>query len=238
MSTNILDISYFDIEVSQTFVSHSERMISEKGYERNISLCGDEIKRLWELKLNNYDQTEIDYLWDFFIARRGRYDTFWFKNPQFYKISNEAVGIGNGTNTIFYLDYFPIDTSNTTIYLDDVEETGVTLENDTVNEQAKITFDSAPTLGAAITSTYNFYFQACFAEDKLSKEMFSYRFHNTGIKLIEVWWEAYKEIKIVMLDYVYKAQPFCYTNAYIDTELDTLDYAHEAQPFYGNSATI
>ena len=63
-------------------------------------------------------------------------------------ITDEAVGTGDGTTKVFYLEYWPADTP--AVKVDGVAETGFTLGND----RRTITFDTAPADTEPITASY------------------------------------------------------------------------------------
>ena len=142
--------------------------------------------------LNNQSESGIGLMWDFFKARQGKYDPFWVKFPTSYKVTGEAVGVGNGVQTVFPLDYYPVDISSVKIYVNGVlRTTGVTIANDLTNEVAKATITPAPANGATVTADYEYYIQVRFDDDKLSKELVQFKLYNTGLKLKEVLWNIY-----------------------------------------------
>jgi len=87
------------------------------------------------------------------IETRAGHTAFKFKDPWDYSVTAEAVGTGNASRTIFYLDYKYIDSGNIVVKLDGTPTSAYTLSN----EEGKITFDSAPGSGVAITADYEFY---------------------------------------------------------------------------------
>ena len=165
---------------------------SDSGKEKRRSKRSQAIRTL-DCFLESESEEAVDLIWDFFKARKGRYDTFWVKFPTSYKVQNEAVGIGNGVDTVFNLDIFPIDTASIKVYLNGVEITsGFTVTNDLTNEVAKIEFSNPPSVGVAITADYEYYVQVRFEEDKLSRELVSVKLYNSSIKLKEVLWNIYE----------------------------------------------
>ncbi len=142
--------------------------------------------------LNNQSEAGIGLIWEFFKARQGKYDPFWVKFPTSYKVAGEAVGVGNGVQTVFPLDYFPIDTASFKGYANGVLVTsGYTVANDLTNEVSKITCSTPPAAGVIITADYEYYVQVRFDDDKLSKELVQFKLYNTGLKLKEVLWNIY-----------------------------------------------
>ena len=92
--------------------------------------------------------TDVDW-----IAVRAGHTAFKFKDPWNYSVTAEAVGTGDASRTIFYLDYKYIDSSNITVKLNGAPTEAYTLSNET----GKITFDSPPGGTVAITADYEFY---------------------------------------------------------------------------------
>lgn len=88
-----------------------------------------------------------------FVALKAGHTAFKFKDPWDYSVTAEAVGTGDASRTIFYLDYRFIDFSNITVKLDGTPTEAYTLSN----EEGKITFTTAPGEGVAITADYQFY---------------------------------------------------------------------------------
>jgi uncharacterized protein (TIGR02217 family) len=148
--------------------------------------------RMVSCSLNNQSEAGVALVWDFFKARQGKYDPFWVKFPTSYKVTGEAVGIGNGVQTVFPLDYFPIDIASFKGYVNGVLVVGgYTLQNDLTNETAKIVCSVPPVAGAVVTADYEYYIQVRFDDDKLSKELVQFKLYNTGLKLKEVLWNIY-----------------------------------------------
>ncbi len=148
--------------------------------------------RMISCSLNNQSEAGIGLMWAFFKARQGKYDPFWVKFPTSYKVVGEAVGVGNGVQTVFPLDYFPIDTASFKGYANGVLVTsGFVITNDLTNEVAKITCSTPPAAGVIITADYEYYIQVRFDDDKLSKELVQFKLYNTGLKLKEVLWNIY-----------------------------------------------
>lgn len=164
---------------------------ADSGKEKRRSKWSCPIRML-NCSLNNQSEDGVAFIWDFFKARKGKYDTFWVKFPTSYAVAGEAIGIGNGSQTVFNLDYFPIDTASIKVYIDGILQlSGYTVTNDLTNEIAKITFTVAPDTGAVVTVDYEYYIQVRFDDDKLSKELVQFKLYNSAIKLKEVLWNIY-----------------------------------------------
>jgi len=150
-------------------------------------------KRSVNLKYDVLTASEIQTLWNFYVARRGALVPFWFfdeyskdasGNPMAH--TDEFVGRGDGATTVF--DLPGKTTSARTMYLDGTSEAGVTYQSGTGDGGAdQVTFNSAPADGKLITVDFTGYLRLKmrFAEDKLSKENFSVRLYKTGVSLIE-----------------------------------------------------
>lgn len=149
--------------------------------------------RAYRMKLFAYTQSSMNTIWDFYIARKGAYDTFIVKIPTEYIITGEAIGTGNGVRTEFVLDEFPVDTTNGTftMYVDG-SSVSATLSNNFTGEISYVTFSSAPTNTKAVTGDYEFAFRVRFAEDNLTRELLAYQLLSAGILLKEVRWDTYR----------------------------------------------
>lgn len=165
---------------------------ADSGKEKRRSKWSKPIRTL-DCWLENEDEDAVNLIWEFFKARKGKYGTFWVKFPTSFKVAAEAVGTGNGSQTVFNLDYFPVDITSIKVYLNGLlQVSGYTISNDLTNEVAKITFSVPPGMGVAVTADYEYYLQVRFDDDKLSRELVQYRLYNTTIKLKEVLWNIYQ----------------------------------------------
>ena len=164
---------------------------ADSGREKRRAKWSRPIRTL-SCSLDNQSEAGVGLIWDFFKARRGKYDTFWVKFPTSYKVVGEAVDIGDGGQTVFNLDYFPVDTISIKVYINGIlQVSGYSITNDLTNEVAKITFLLAPANGVVITADYEYYIQVRFDNDKLSKELVQFKLYNTSIKFKEALWNIY-----------------------------------------------
>lgn len=148
--------------------------------------------RSYKLQLYAYSKTNMDTIWDFFIARKGGYDSFLVKIPTEYEVETEAIGTGDGVRTVWTLDEFPVDTSaNSTMYVDGVEASA-TLSNNFDTEFSYVTFDSAPGDGLAVTGDYHIYFKMKFMNDIMTRNLLAYQLLNAGLELREFRWGVYR----------------------------------------------
>ena len=145
--------------------------------------------REYRLNLKWYSETNMDTIWDFYIARKGAYDTFWVLIPTEYQVTLEGIGTGNGATKAFQLDEFPVNTTAATftLYADGVAKDG-SLANNTTTEIATATFDAAPDADDPLTASYQFYFQVRFADDDMTRSLMAYQLLHAGLKLVEVRW--------------------------------------------------
>jgi uncharacterized protein (TIGR02217 family) len=191
MSTEILTFNAnFGLQESIKYLTNIFE--ADSGKEKRRSKWAAPIRTL-DFSLNNENETDIDAIWDFYVARKGRYDTFWVKFPTTKNkvVVGEAVGTGAGVEQVFNLDRFPVDTASVKVYVGGVLLTsGYTVSNDLTAEVSKITF-TAPPMGV-ITADYEFYIQVRFTEDTLTRELISVKLYNASISLTEVLWDIYQ----------------------------------------------
>ncbi len=147
-------------------------------------------KRKITLQYSMLHETEIKDLWQFYIARSGAFEAFYFFLPSPRHWYGEYVGTGDGTIATFDLPSRNTDQSTLKIYLNGVEQTsGWSFSAGTGQYGAdQIIFTTAPAVGDIITADlYGELRLKCrFAVDNLPDELFRYMLYNTGIELLEV----------------------------------------------------
>ena len=187
MSTEILS---GDFNVSMEETIHHRTLVTpfESGKEQRRAKWAKPI-RTFDLIYNGRTHTRMQELWTFYKDRQGAYDTFYFENTNDSPISlsgDEAIGTGDGVTASFSLSRFPVKSGDCDIEVDGVSKTEVT--DYAVNYTTGVaTFVSAPSSGDSIVAKeYNFYYICRFAEDNMSRELFSYRLYNSGLKISEV----------------------------------------------------
>jgi uncharacterized protein (TIGR02217 family) len=164
---------------------------SETGHEVRDALV-DTGMRQFKLNLKFRNEDSIQSLWDFYMDRQGKTDDFLIKVITDFYVTDEPIGVGDGTTTQFLLHNFPVDTStNNSAKLNGVANLAYILSNDIANEKSYITFTTAPALGDIITASYEFYIRVRFKEDQLSRQLVSYKLLNVGLDLVEVRWNTY-----------------------------------------------
>jgi len=139
-----------------------------------------------ELLFDILSKTEFAALWNFYTARRGSYEAFYFYTiPATEDFDGLYVDVGNGSTTIF--DLPGKSTSAQSIYLDNVlQTTGYSILTGGGAENAdRVSFTSAPTAGQVITCDFTGYqrIHCRFESDEIAKEMFSVQLYRTGLKL-------------------------------------------------------
>jgi uncharacterized protein (TIGR02217 family) len=165
---------------------------ADSGREKRRSKWSKPIRTL-DTWLENENDAAVNLIWEFFKARKGKFDTFWVKFPTSFKVTGEAVGAGDGGQSVFNLGHFPVDTATVKVYLNGIlQVSGYTVSNDLTNEIAKITFTAGPGAGVVITADYEYYIQVRFDDDKLSRELVQYKLYNTTLKFKEVLWNIYQ----------------------------------------------
>lgn len=129
--------------------------------------------------LHSDARAQLQEVLGFFLARRGRFDSFLFDFDEDNSVTGQQLGIGDGETTQYQLvrtlGVFtePVRDINglPAIYLDGVaRESGWSM-----GISGLITFDAAPAEGAVITSDHNYYWRCRFVEDEADFERFLYK---------------------------------------------------------------
>lgn len=115
----------------------------------------------------------IDELKAFFMDRRGDFKTWLLKDWSDYSVTNGAIGAGDGAETDFQTIkiYGTTNPYSRTIRhvksgTQTVKVDGVTVVNYSVSSTGLITFTGAPSNGALITSSFEFYVPVRFDGDR------------------------------------------------------------------------
>lgn len=140
-----------------------------------------------DLTYNALSAADFATLWNFYNARGGSYEAFYF----YTLVSTEAwtglfVGTGDGSTVTF--DIPGKSTSSQAIYVNGVvvAEADYTMVVGGGTESSdRVTFDTAPALNDIITCNFTGYMRIrCrFADDSMGKEGFGAALYRTGIKL-------------------------------------------------------
>lgn len=135
------------------------------------------------LTYNAIDPDDADTLWAFYREMDGAYEEFYF-----FTLSNESheglyVGVGDGSTTIF--DIPGVISGTATVYVDGFAGSYSLLTGGGSEGSDRVEFNAAPAeneiLSCDIVGTHRI--KCRFAEDELTKELFTYRLYRTGIKL-------------------------------------------------------
>jgi len=140
-------------------------------------------KRGYSISLRGRTNTIMQQVWDFYNARNGAYETFYFENPNENPVTAEAVGTGTGSETNFQLDHYPLPSGAITITVGGISKTETT-DYTLTRSTGAIVFGSGQT--GAVVATYDFCRIVRFVEDKLTRELFNYRVYNADLKLVQV----------------------------------------------------
>lgn len=143
--------------------------------------------------VDNREQSDLQALMGFFMQRRGMYQAFLYTDPTDNTVTEQVIGIGNGTRTTFQLlrDYGgfsePVENINPVadnqdpptvspyLYKDGVLQTLTT--HYTLSATGLVTFTSAPATGVVITWTGSYYYRVRFLEDGYDFVQFCNDFH-------------------------------------------------------------
>lgn len=135
------------------------------------------------LTYNALKPSDIDALWSFYREMNGAYQEFYF-----FTIFNESheglyVGIGDGATTIF--DIPGVISGPAAVYVDGAPGSYSLLIGGGSEGSDRVEFTTPPAenaiLSCDIVGTHRI--KCRFAEDELTKELFTYRLYRTGIQL-------------------------------------------------------
>ena len=128
--------------------------------------------------------SDIDILWAFYREMGGSYQEFYFFTTSTEE-SHEGlyVGIGDGVTTIF--DIPGIIAGAATVYVDGLAGSYSLLTGGGSEGSDRVEFTAAPDEGAILSCDIvgQHRIKCRFAEDEMTKELFTYRLYRTGIRL-------------------------------------------------------
>lgn len=137
------------------------------------------------LQFDVLSKAEETILWDFYQARSGAWEEFWFFSPETKDWPKQYVGTGDASETTFNLP--GKSTSSQSIYIDDVlQSSGYSILTGGGSGGAdRVQFTAAPTAGQVISASFAGYLRCRvrFEQDKMSRELFSVALYRTGLKL-------------------------------------------------------
>ena len=138
------------------------------------------------LTYNALTTAEIQTLWNFYMARNGSYESFYFYTLETADWDGLYCGTGEGTAITF--DIPGKSTSSQTIYANGsaVSASDYTIvTGGGIEGSDRVTFDTAPVVNTIITCDFTGFMRIrCrFEEDKMTKSGFSAALFSTGLKL-------------------------------------------------------
>lgn len=143
-----------------------------------------------ELTFDQLTQSEIDALWNFYMARRGSAEAFYLYTWELQggtlpSYTGLYVGVGDGVTQTF--DLPGKSTSNQVLYVDGVSTSAVTiLTGGGLELSDRVTFTVAPAAGTFLSCDLKTWFlriRCRFEEDKFTRKTFTDALFKTGIKL-------------------------------------------------------
>ena len=140
------------------------------------------------LKFKGLSGSEVQTLWDFYMARKGAFEAFYFFDPSINasivtSYDDLYVGTGDGTTDIF--DLPGKSTSAQTVYVDGEEGVYSILTGGGDGSADRVDFTTAPALGTSISCDFTgqLRIHCRFEHDKMSKEIFIRALHRVGVSL-------------------------------------------------------
>ena len=132
---------------------------------------------------NALSPDEIDVLWAFYTEMAGAYREFYFFTPLSESHTGLYVGVGDGVTTIY--DIPGIIDGPATVYVDGLAGSYSLLTGGGSEDSDRVEFNAAPDEGAILSCDIvgQHRIRCRFAEDELTKELFTYRLYRTGIQL-------------------------------------------------------
>lgn len=132
---------------------------------------------LWRFRLtfNVLRQADLTTLAGFFNARQGSFDTFLFLDPVDNSVTNQNFGVGDGTTKKFQLARTyggVVEPVFGAIGTPAVKVNGVSTGAFTIDNNACVTFTTAPAAGAVLSWTGQYYFRCRFVQDSSEFEQF------------------------------------------------------------------
>lgn len=132
---------------------------------------------------------DLQTLGGFFLSRKGRFDSFLFRDPSDYKVEGQILGIGDGVRTDFQIIRSfgefdePIKNIEGVIYtginvvagvpdlpLPDgsplIQIDGTRPPSYSISTSGLLSFPVAPLIGSTVTADFSFYFRCRFLQDE------------------------------------------------------------------------
>lgn len=176
-------IPQYPVDITTNWNNITSRFDSGKEQSRQKNLYPKYDVTLTYKVLSSAD---MQILWNFYQARRGSYESFYFYSLESAQWNGVFIGIGDGSTTIF--DIPGKSTNSNVIYASGLV---VAASDYTITAGAgdcssdQITFDTAPTLNTLITTNFVGYLRIrCkFKNDKMTRSGFTGSLYTTGLEL-------------------------------------------------------
>lgn len=145
-------------------------------------------------RLNALESADAQTMWDFYMARKGRFESFYFFDPVpnisgIGTTSYDDLYIGTGDGSTDIWDLPGKSTSSQVIYIDGATQTLSTdyaiLTGGGDGSADRVDFVTAPALGEAISCDFTgkLRINCRFAQDRLSRSLFMTVLFTFGIEL-------------------------------------------------------
>lgn len=147
-------------------------------------------RRTFRLSYKSIKQSVYNSLTQFYLARKGQTEAFWWENfnesPIITVYPNKIIVIANYQGaTTTTLAHYPIIPNTQTIY-DDGVALAEGVDYSIIDTTGVITWIINPANGSVITANYRFYREVRFKEEKLSPERIAYQVYNIDILAREI----------------------------------------------------
>ncbi|RLA87311.1 MAG: hypothetical protein DRG40_00685 [Deltaproteobacteria bacterium] len=145
-------------------------------------------KRKVRIKFSPLQETEARTLWEFYHARQGAFEAFWFVWPYADRWTDEYVGTGDGSTTTWDLPSVDTDPDTVQVYVDGLSVSFTFLEGGGQAGADRVQLAVAPEEGEVVTADFEgkLRIKARFAADNLTKELFKYAAWTIGVEILEV----------------------------------------------------
>ena len=175
-------------DVTKTPISSTRVQLARSGLEYRAANWSYG-KYKWQLtysilRSNRNGFTELQQLLGFCLGMQGQFQSVLYTDPSDNTVTGQAIGAGNGSQTIFPLvrtfggwtEPNLVANSVTAVYINGTPTSSYTLVQEGQYGLDSISFNSAPSLGAALTADFSWYFPVRFLQDDPEFNNFAYQF--------------------------------------------------------------
>ena len=180
MSNEVFPINLPGItwSITKTPRYSTRKQSAMSGYEVRLSRRA---LPMWDFKLS-YEYlngqrvagvSELEQLVGLFLRHRGSWDSFLFTDFSDNNVTNQLIGVGDGTTKTFQLTRVwgshaePCTNIN---QIGNVKINNVVVTNYTVSSMGLVTFITAPSAGQSVTWTGSYYYRARFNDDYIDAD--------------------------------------------------------------------